>query len=306
MGGKIVSWKLSAIASKTRIESALAKRDEAIGWDEGIVLAGFEVDPDEPDRWCLDAYLPAKPTHAQRKAVRLLFEGKAPRLVAEQLPETDWVSESQRGLDPISAGRFHVHTPDHAPSKKAGVRNFCIPAAQAFGTGHHETTAGCLTMLDAMRRQGLNPRHVADIGTGTGLLAFAALELWPHSVVTASDNDPVCQPAVIENAQQNRVRLGTGPSEVTMVVADGMHHPMLHAAAPFDLLIANILAGPLIELAGDFAEAVAPRGSILLSGLLTRQEAGVRAAYRRHGFRLHQRLTAGDWSILWLRHRFTG
>ncbi|KLI63701.1 50S ribosomal protein L11 methyltransferase [Aurantiacibacter marinus] len=301
-----MNWKLSAIASKAHIEEALYRRDENIGWDEHIVLAGFEVDPDEPDCWQLDAYLENKPTESDRKAVRSLFEGKPPRLVAEEIPETDWVSVSQRGVEPIRAGRFHVHTPDHSPSKDRGVRNFCIPAAQAFGTGHHETTAGCLIMLDAMRRQGVNPRHVADIGTGTGLLAFAALELWPYAVVTASDNDPVCEPAVLDNARRNNVRLGTGHSEVTMVIADGMNHPLLQSAAPFDLLIANILAGPLIEMAEDFSQAVAPRGHIVLSGLLTRQEAAVRSAYRRRGFRLHRRLSSGDWSILWLKHRFTG
>ncbi len=301
-----MNWKLSAVASKARVDAALDRRDENIGWDEQIVLAGFEVDPDEPDCWQLDAYLEDKPTESDRKAVRSLFDGEPPRLVAEELPETDWVSVSQRGVEPIRAGRFHVHTPDHAASKEHGVRNFCIPAAQAFGTGHHETTAGCLVMLDEMRRQGLHPRHIADIGTGTGLLAFAALELWPHSVVTASDNDPVCEPAVLENAQRNHVRIGAGPGEVTMVIADGMNHPALQAAAPLDLLIANILAGPLIEMAGDFTEAVAPRGSIVLSGLLTRQEADVRSAYRRRGFRLHRRLASGDWSILWLRHRFAG
>jgi len=305
-----MNWKLSAIASKARVEEALHRRDENLGWDEHIVLAGFEVDPDEPDCWQLDAYIEDKPTESDRKAVRSLFDGKPPRLVAEKLPETDWVSVSQRGVEPIRAGRFHVHTPDHASSEAHGVRNFCIPAAQAFGTGHHETTAGCLVMLDSMRRQGVNPRHIADIGTGTGLLAFAALELWPHSVVTASDNDPVCEPAVLDNADRNSVRIGTGASsglgEVTMVIADGMNHPVLQTAAPFDLLIANILAGPLIEMAQDFSAAVVPRGHIVLSGLLTRQEAEVRSAYRRAGFRLHRRLSSGDWSILWLRHRFSG
>ncbi|QZH74967.1 MAG: 50S ribosomal protein L11 methyltransferase [Erythrobacter sp.] len=301
-----MSWKLSAIASKDEVEAALDRRELVHDWDETIVLAGYEVDPDEPDCWCLDAYVPAKPGEAQRKAVRALFDGTPPRLVAERLPDTDWVSESQRAVAPIRAGRFHVHTPDHPPAATRGVTDFCIPAAQAFGTGHHHTTAGCLVMLDAMRQQGLNPRHVADIGTGTGLLAFAALALWPHAVVTASDIDPVCEPSVIENAQRNRVRLGAGPGQVTMVIADGMDDPVLQAAAPFDLLIANILAGPLVEMAQDFAGAVAPRGSILLSGLLIRQEPLVRAAYRRAGFRLQHRLHAGDWSILWLRHRFTG
>ncbi len=301
-----MSWKLSAIATKAEIEAALDARDGDPFWDENIVLSGFEVDPDNPDTWQLDAYTQHEPTKAERKAVRALFSGTGPRLVAEQLPETDWVTESQRGVEPIRAGRFHVHTPEHQATSEAGVRNFCIPAAQAFGTGHHETTAGCLVMLDAMRRAGVNPRHVADIGTGTGLLAFAALELWPRAVVTASDIDPVCAPAVIENAARNDVAMGAGPGEVTMVIADGMDDDILDAAAPFDLLIANILAGPLIGMAPDFAAAVAPRGNILLSGLLIAQEPGVRAAYRQAGFRLHKRLHAGDWSVLWLRHRFLG
>lgn len=301
-----MNHKLSAIASKARIEAALDAQAEAFDWDDTITLAAFETAPDAPDVWQLDAYLAAKPTAKQRKAVAALFGDNPPTLTAEELPETDWVTESQRGVEPIRAGRFYVHTPDHAPSPEAGVRNFCIPAAQAFGTGHHETTAGCLLLLDAMRMQGLAPRHVADIGTGTGLLAFAALELWPRAVVTASDIDPVCEPAVIENAARNGVAIGNGPGQCSMVIADGMDDPHLQAAAPFDLLIANILAGPLIDMAQDFADAVTPRGNILLSGLLTTQEAKVRAAYRRAGFRLQQRLTRGDWSILWLRHRFTG
>ncbi|MGB3166036.1 MAG: 50S ribosomal protein L11 methyltransferase [Alteraurantiacibacter sp.] len=309
-----MSWKLSAIASKARVEAALAARDEAAlaardeapDWDDAVTLAAYEVDPDEPDCWCLDAYLPRKPTTADRNAVRALLGERPPRLVAEKLPDTDWVTESQRGAEPIRAGSFYVHTPDHAPSGEAGVTNFCIPAAQAFGTGHHETTAGCLEMLYMMKRAGQHPRHFADIGTGTGLLAFAALSLWPRAVATASDIDPVCEPATIDNARRNNIALGHGPGEMTMVVADGMEDPILEAAAPFDLLIANILAGPLVEMAGDFAEATADRGNILLSGLLVTQEPTVRAAYARAGFRLQKRLHRGDWSILWLRHRFQG
>jgi ribosomal protein L11 methyltransferase len=206
------------------------------------------------------------------------------------------------------AGRFYVHTPDHAPSTEAGITSFCIPAAQAFGTGHHETTAGCLEMLDAMKQQGLHPRHIADIGTGTGLLAFAGLALWPDAIVTASDIDPVCAPAVIDNARRNAVPLcapmEAGAGTVAMIVADGMDDPALAQAAPFDLLIANILAGPLITLAADFARATAPRGNIILSGLLTSQEPDVLAAYTDPGFRLHKRLTRGDWAILWLRRGY--
>ena len=306
-----MSWKLSAIASKSAIEAALDARDLVIGWDDAIVLSAFEVSPKKPDVWQLDAYLQNKPGPIARKAVKALFGGKTQRLTEEKLPETDWLAESQKGNDPIRAGRFHVHTPDHAGLAKRGVVDFCIPAAQAFGTGQHETTAGCLTMLDTMQRAGLAPRNIADIGTGTGLLAFAAHALWPRGYFTASDIDPLCGQAVVDNAMRNRIPLGLKQGQVAALVADGMEASgadgsLLQARAPFDLLIANILAGPLIEMAPDFADAVAPRGSILLAGLLETQERSVRNAYLRVGFRLHKRLINGDWSILWLRHRFAG
>ncbi|TIX50249.1 50S ribosomal protein L11 methyltransferase [Alteraurantiacibacter aquimixticola] len=301
-----MSWKLSATASKEAVEAALEKRDTIEGWDENIVLTGFEVDPEEPDTWRLDAYLEAKPSAADRKAVKALFDGEAPPIVAEKLPDTDWVAESQKGIDPIRAGRFYVHTPDHPASEEPDVNSFCIPAAQAFGTGQHETTAGCLAMLDAMKRRGVVVRNLADIGTGTGLLAFAAMKLWPLADATASDIDPVCLPAVLDNAALNAMSLGTDAGELAMVIADGMEDEFLVERGPYDLLIANILAGPLISMAGEFAQAVAPRGHILLAGLLTTQEPGVRRAYMRAGFRLQARIVNGDWSILWLRHRFLG
>ncbi len=301
-----MSWKLSAIASKEAVEAALDRRDEIVGWDENIVLTGFEVDPPEPDTWRLDAYTHGKPSDADRKAVHSLFDHPAPPILAEKLPATDWVTESQKGVEPIRAGRFRVRTPDHAALDEPGLIEFVIPAAQAFGTGQHETTAGCLQMLDIMHAQGLHPRDVADIGTGTGLLAFAALALWPHAFATASDIDPVCGPAVVYNCELNKLPLGSRRGEFAMLIADGMDDPALQARAPYDLLIANILAGPLIDMAHDFANAVAPRGSILLAGLLERQESDVRAAYRRAGFRLHRRIVNGDWSILWLRRRYTG
>jgi ribosomal protein L11 methyltransferase len=156
-------------------------------------------------------------------------------------------------------------------------------------------------MLDLMKREGLATRNHADIGTGTGLLAFAAMRLWPHALATASDIDPVCTGVLTENARNNGVPLGGKRGELLFTVADGMDDPLLKARAPFDLLIANILAGPLAEMAQDFAAAVTPGGSIVLAGLLETQEARVRAAYRRHGCRLARRLVKGDWSILWLR-----
>ncbi|MBS0482375.1 MAG: 50S ribosomal protein L11 methyltransferase, partial [Proteobacteria bacterium] len=143
----------------------------------------------------------------------------------------------------------------------------------------------------------------ADIGTGTGLLAFAALHLWPRALATASDIDAVCADVVGDNARANAIALGARPGALTMLVADGMEHPLLTARGPYDLIIANILAGPLIGLAPHFARALVPGGHLLLAGLLETQEAQVRQACRRAGLRLARRLVNGDWSILWLRSR---
>ena len=293
------SWKLSVEVAKPVAEAALAAQELAPDWDADIVLTACEIDEQHPDDWLFEAWLPRKPKAADRRAVAALFDGGAPDLVAEQVPETDWVTESQQRVPPIRAGRFHVHTPDY-PADPDAV-DLVIPASQAFGTGQHATTAGCLAMLDLMRREGLAVRNHADIGTGTGLLAFAALRLWPHALATASDIDPVCTSVLTENARNNGLPLGGKRGELLFTVADGMDDPLLKARAPFDLLVANILARPLAEMAQDFAAAVTPGGSIVLAGLLETQEARVRAAYRRHGCRLARRLVKGDWSILWLR-----
>jgi ribosomal protein L11 methyltransferase len=298
------AWKLTALAPRGVIEAALLAHEEAADWNHEIVLAGSEVAEDRPEDWRLEAWLARKPTKADKAAVAALFPGKAPALSAERLPETDWLTQSQHDLQPIRAGRFHVHTPQHPPLDEQGVRDFCIPASQAFGTGQHATTAGCLAMLSAMKARGVVVRNCADIGTGTGLLAFAALTLWPRALAIASDIDRVCVEVVADNARANAVALGARPGELTMLVADGMDHPLLAARGPYDLILANILAGPLIGMAPDFARSLVPGGHLLLAGLLESQEAQVRRACRRTGLRLAARLVQGDWSILWLRKRW--
>ena len=297
------AWKLLALAPRSVIEAALLAHEDAHDWDPEIVLAGSEVAEDRPEDWRLEAWLARKPNRADKAAVAALFPGTAPRLSAEQLPEVDWLTQSQHDLQPIRAGRFHVHTPEHPPLSDPGVRDFSIPASQAFGTGQHATTAGCLAMLSHMKAQGLVVRNCADIGTGTGLLALAALHLWPRALATASDIDRVCVEVVHGNARANSVPLGARPGELTMLVANGMDHPLLAARGPYDLILANILAGPLIGLAPDFVRAMVPGGHLLLAGLLESQEPQVRRACRRAGLRLAARLVNGDWSILWLRRR---
>ena len=306
-------WKLVAHGPRAVIEAALVAHEDAPDWDDEIVLTGFEIADDRPQDWVLEAYLPRAPLAADVAAVAALFADPltAPPVVPERLPDEDWITLSQQGLTPITAGRFVVHTPEFMPTPEdranaaaAGFdRTFAIPATRAFGTGHHATTAGCLAMLSTMRAEGNLFRNIADIGTGTGLLAFAALHLWPRALASASDIDHACAPVVLDNAAGNGIAIGAGRGELTMVIADGMNDALLAARGPYDLLIANILAGPLVELAPDFGAAVVPGGSLLLAGLLETQEAGVRAACMRAGFRLARRAVHGDWSVLWLRKR---
>ncbi|WP_298466892.1 50S ribosomal protein L11 methyltransferase [uncultured Erythrobacter sp.] len=299
------SWKLTTHAAKQVVQAALLVHDEIEEWDPNLVIAGRELSEDRPEDWVLEAWYPERPGANQISALSSLFAGNAPSFKREKLPSSDWVELSQQGAEPIRAGPFYVRTPGHDPDP--GAHNFLIPTALAFGTGQHQTTAGCLEMLARLKRGGIRARDVADIGTGTGLLGFAALSLWPRARITASDIDPVCAPVVEENARLNGIPLGAKPGAMTIVIADGMNDPLLQVRGPYDLLIANILAGPLVDLAPDFAASVQPRGSIVLSGLLAgEQEEKVRRAYRRAGFRLVERLQRGDWAILWLKRRSGG
>lgn len=293
------SWKIYTECSKDQATAALVAHEEDLDWPADWVVTGMEVADHVPDEWTFEVYLDRKPKAADKKRVAALFEGDAPDLIVEKLPDTDWIVESQKGVDPIRAGRFHVRTPEHAADPD--LVDFVIPASQAFGTGQHQTTAGCLAMLDLMKREGVSARNVADIGTGTGLLAFAALHLWPNAKATASDIDAVCAGVVADNCELNGIPQGAGSGALTMVMADGMADPLLEARGPYDLFIANILAGPLVELASEFAAAMTPGANLLLAGLLETQEPQVRRAYRALGFRLARRLVNGDWSILWLR-----
>lgn len=296
------TWKLSAFAPKPVVQAALLAHDLIDDWDYELVIAGREVAEDKPDDWVLEGWYPRKPGKPEKAALAGLFADGAPEITVEELPPADWVTLSQQGVEPIRAGRFHVHTPDF-PADLDAI-DFVIPASQAFGTGQHRTTAGCLEMLGHMKASGILARNVADIGTGTGLLGFAALALWPRALCTLTDIDPVCVPVVEENAALNGIAMGPRAGEAVMVVADGMDDPLVQMRAPFDLLIANILAGPLVSLAPDFARAVSPGGSLLLAGLLAgEQEEAVQRAMRLAGFRMAARLQRGDWAILWLRRR---
>jgi len=165
----------------------------------------------------------------------------------------------------------------------------------AFGTGHHATTQGCLTLLDGLDRLGLKARRVADIGCGTGVLAMAAAQIWRVAVV-ASDIDTVAVATARANARANRLH-----PWIVCVEAPGFRHPLIRARAPYDLVMANILAGPLKRMAPDIAAHLVPGGMAILSGILTRQAAGVEAVFASHGLVRERLCEIGEWTSFLLR-----
>jgi ribosomal protein L11 methyltransferase len=206
------------------------------------------------------------------------------------LPDQDWIRLSQEGLPPVRAGRFFVHGAHDAGKVPHGVIAMKIEAGLAFGTGHHETTALCLAALSDLARSAAAFQNVLDLGCGTGLLAIGAAKLWKKRVL-ASDIDPVAVEVTRQNARAN----GVAPL-VLAAVADGLDNPLLKNSAPYDLIIANILAGRLTRLAPAISRALAPGGTLLLSGLLRNQELLVTSFYPR--LRLKERRRMGPWSAL--------
>ena len=296
LNGKAVmpSWKLTLPCTKAEAE-AVEATDVFAAWDTPPVLLASEPDEDKPDEWELLAYVDEAPNAALIVAFERLAPSAAdtvPRI--EQLADQDWVTLSQQGLEPITAGRFYVRTP-HYPAM-AGKVEFVIDAGLAFGTGQHATTSGCLWALEALASKKFH--NILDLGTGTGLLAFAALSLWPKARGTASDIDPISIEVSTGNARINAVPLGIGEGALKLVVADGMASPDLADRAPYDLIIANILAQPLIDMAANIVGGLAEGGTLILSGLLVTQAPSVIAAYRAQGMRLSQDSHHGDWGVL--------
>jgi ribosomal protein L11 methyltransferase len=298
------SWKVTLPCSRAEAE-ALKDDISPLAWlDFPPVLMTSEADPARPEEWRLDAYFDHEPTAEMLGLLAALAPSAAGTVaVAERVEDRDWVTLSQQGLEPIRAGRFFVHTPAHRDSAPADSIALEIDAGRAFGTGQHETTTGCLIALSRMKAGGAAVADLLDLGTGTGLLAFAAMRLWPAARAVASDNDAVAIEVSAENAAINGVRPGRARGQIELLVAEGMEHPRLQARAPYDLVIANILAGPLVGLAPSVAAAIAPGGRLILAGLLDHQAPAVAGAYRRQGMMLTGRVERGEWPTLVMRKR---
>lgn len=298
------SWKLSLPCTRDEAEAIDFEAPALASLDPAPVLLTSEEIEDDPLSWRLDAFFDGKPDAATLAVVRALVPsgGKSkakPELVVEQ----DWVTLSQAGIEPVHAGRFYIHTEANRGTVPPGTRAFRIEASRAFGTGQHQTTSGCLVTLDALKQRGAMFRNIVDVGTGTGLLAFAAMHLWPRAYATASDIDPASIEVTADNADLNDVALGHGKAQLALAVASGLDHPLIQRRAPYDLIVANILAGPLIALAPAIAAALETGGTLVLAGLLDTQAAAVARAYRREGLFLAGRTQIGDWPTLRLRKR---
>lgn len=253
----------------------------------------FEIE-DDSGLWEVGAYFLEKPDMVMLEVIALAFGAKP--FALSELPEIDWVAKVRRELSPVEAGRFFVfgsHDADKVPEGRVALQ---IEATVAFGTGHHGTTLGCLRAFDRLFDGGFRPAKVADIGCGTAVLAMAAAAVLPDALVIASDIDEVAVEVAVANVGINGLA-----GRVECLEAAGFGHPRLAEAGPFDLVFANILKGPLIELAPDMATHVAKGGLAILSGLLVVQAEAVTAAYVAAGFALEAREDIGEWSTLVLR-----
>ncbi|PZU86807.1 MAG: 50S ribosomal protein L11 methyltransferase [Chelatococcus sp.] len=242
--------------------------------------------------WKVEIYFA---THPDEAAVRDLLRPIVGAVVDETpfatVNQQDWVAASLDGLQPVRAGRVLVYGEHDRDAVRVNDVGIEIPAALAFGTGHHGTTAGCLLALDAeLKRR--RPRHGLDVGTGTGILALALAKQTKHKVV-AGDIDAVAVEVAAHNARVNHA-----PAALDLYVAPGLRHAKANRPHHFDLIFANILAGPLRRLAPSIARALAPGGSLILSGLLEMDVAGIVSAYRHQGLALAARSSREGWATL--------
>ena len=282
----------SPAMEKSRCESLDDLLSE-LAWPEASAVSLFEVD-ETARLWRVSAYYEA-PLDMPALGKALEIAGFPPGVLTEQpLPDIDWVAESLKGLAPVPAGRFFVHGAHDRGNVPATAMALEIDAGVAFGTGHHGTTRGCLLALQHIART-RRPRRALDVGCGTGVLAIAAARLWRIPVI-ASDLDPLAAATTAANARRNRTTPFVRP-----LAAPGVRHSAIRAHAPYDLVMANILAGPLKRMAGEISATVAPGGYLVLSGLLHHQENMLLAAYRPRGLELTRRIHIEGWSTLVLR-----
>jgi ribosomal protein L11 methyltransferase len=264
---------------------AVAERDD-------LALTASAHENEETGEWVFEATCDSPPDLDAFNALARQILGGAVSLSVEPIdPEINWVAKSLEGLAPVIAGGFYVYGSHETAPIPEGLTPMKIEAAQAFGTGHHETTTGCLEAIEALLAT-RTPARMIDIGTGTGVLAIALAKRL-DSVILATDIDPIAVTTTVENAVDN----GVG-DQIDAIEAAGLDHAEILARAPYDLVVANILAGPLTELAPGVGTITQTGGTAILSGILNTQADGVIAAYQAAGFTLRDHLKRKDWTTL--------
>jgi len=282
-------YQITARGPRAAIETAW----DTLAWTDPSPAGAVDAKEDTRLTWRLDAYAE---TELDARACAELIVEVAPELnpVVEALEDRDWVTLSLEGLPPVEAGRFIV-AGSHALTRSApGKTDILIEAGPAFGTGHHGTTLGCLLGFEHVLRSAV-PKTVLDVGTGSGVLAIAAIKSGAQRAI-GTEIDPQSVQVANENAAKNSVA-----NRFRAYHTRGASNALICEAAPYDLIFANILARPLIGLAPELTRMVAEGGHVILSGLLTRQEPLVRAAYTGRGLNLVKRIRKDGWSTLVLR-----
>ena len=279
-------YKVTATGPRAEIEAAW----DALAWADPSPAGAVDAKEDTRTSWRLSAYAETK--DAAQACLNLIAETE-PGLNAryEALPERDWVAMSLEGLPPVEAGPFFVAGEHVIKSAAPGMIAITIEAGPAFGTGHHGTTLGCLlAFAETLRHR--RPGRVLDLGTGSGVLAIAALKSAAERAI-GTDIDPDSVKTALQNARDNHVA-----SQFKAYTCAGTHQANVRAAAPYDTIFANILAKPLVKLAPEIASVATPGANIILSGLLRHQEPQVRGAFDGRGFRLKTRVHRDGWSTL--------
>lgn len=280
---------LTTLPGKAAAEALGDAMERLMPEPTGIGVLDLE---DDSGLWEVGGYFTEAPDEAGLALLATLHNAK-PFAVSE-LPDTDWVAHVRRELAPVQAGQFFVygsHDADKIPGDKIPL---LIEAAMAFGTGHHGTTLGCLKALDYLIGQGFEADKVVDIGCGTAVLAMAAARVWQGTIL-ASDIDQVAVDVAVANLDANGMA-----GRVNCVEAAGFDHNDLQANAPYDLIFANILKGPLVALAPEMAGHLRPGGFTILSGILNEQAESVVDVYARNGINQVRRDEIGDWTTLLL------
>ena len=264
---------------------------EVLAWSDPTPASAVDAKKDSRTVWQLNAYAD---TQSLADACKAMIVEAAPALNAriEELAPRDWVTVSLEGLPSVEAGSFIV-AGDHAlAASSPGKTAVLIEAGPAFGTGHHGTTLGCLLAYEKMRQRGHRPGIVLDIGSGSGVLAIAALKTGASRAL-GTDIDADSVRVAAENSAKNHVA-----AQFKSILCSGVRSKIVRDGAPYNTVFANILSRPLVGLAPDIEAVTAPGGVIILSGLLTHQEPQVRAAYAGRGLVLTDRIRRDGWSTL--------